>query len=196
MNTSLNNGWRSSPPSLLRDDGRRRRLRRIAAVVALVASGIALLAFAFRSRLLPNDTPGVLQLSDAVETFYTAGTHVSVAPAYPNPHEIRVDGEVFIRQPATDAPLIVRTRLLILTARGPAEFRVTAHSNETGEQVEVLAGSVEARKAYRSAYPVPDVLTSGEMSMVNRTIDLMEKEKTDLGSLRAWRDTLLASIRR
>jgi hypothetical protein len=58
----------------------------------------------------------------------------------------------------------------------------------------VLAGTVEARKAYPSPYLVPDVLTSGQMSMVNQTIDLMEKEKTDLGSLRAWRDTLLASM--
>jgi hypothetical protein len=168
--------------------------RRKATVAILVALATTLLAFALRSRFLPNEAPGVLELSDAIEIFYTAGTHVSAAPAYQKPHEIRVDGDVFIRQPASELPLIIRTRLLILTACGPAEFRVTAHSNEASEQVEVLAGTVEARKAYPSPYLVPDVLTSGEMSMVNQTIDLMEKEKTDLSSLRAWRDALLASI--
>jgi hypothetical protein len=165
-----------------------------AVVATLVVTAVVLLAFALKAGFLSKVAPGVLELTDAVEIFYTAGTRVSTAAAYPKEHEIRVDGEVFIRQPAAEGPLIVRTRLLTLTARGPAEFRVTARSNETGEQVEVLSGTVEARKAYPSAYRVPDVLASGEMSMVNQTIDLMEKEKTDLGSLRAWRDTLLASM--
>jgi hypothetical protein len=167
---------------------------RKAAIAVLVLTIIAVVGMALRSRFLHTEAPGVLQLGDAVQVFYTAGSRVSAAPGYPNPHEIRVDGDVFIQQPASDIPLVIRTRLFVLTAHGPAAFRVTAHSDETGEQVEVLTGTVEARKAYPSPYLVPDTLASGEMSMVNETIDLMEKEKTDPGSLRAWRDALLASM--
>ncbi|MEJ0038993.1 MAG: hypothetical protein WDO68_23510 [Gammaproteobacteria bacterium] len=169
------------------------RLRKVF-VATLAAALVAGVGFTSKASRLFQTPPGSLQLSDKVECFYAAGTRVSAAPSYPEPREIHVDGDVFIRQPASGAPLIVRTRLLVLTARGPAEFRVTARSNETGEQVEVLEGTVEARKAYASPFSEPDRLASGEVSMVNRTIDLMEKEKTDVMALRAWRRALIASI--
>jgi hypothetical protein len=62
-----------------------------------------------------------------------------------------------------------------------------------GEQVEVLYGNAVAHKAYDSPYAQPDTLTSGEMVMINRTIDLMEKEKFDPAELRAWSDALIVS---
>ena len=42
----------------------------------------------------------------------------------------------------------------------------------------------------------PDRLTDGEMTMINRDIDLMEKETTDVAALRAWADALVASTAR
>ncbi len=46
--------------------------------------------------------------------------------------------------------------------------------------------SSTAAKAYPSSQTGAVFLESGEMSMVNREIDLMEKEKFDLTELRAW----------
>ena len=171
------------------------RKRAILATVAL-AIVIAALGYVLRSYWLPLEPPGVLRLGEATEIFYAPHARVSPIATYPEPRQIEIDGDALVRSSAWGAPLTVKTRLLVLTTHGPAEFRVTAHWNEAGEQVEVLSGTVEARKAYASPYPEPDTLTSGEMSMINKSIDLMEKEKTDLVALRAWRDALLASISR
>jgi hypothetical protein len=90
-------------------------------------------------------------------------------------------------------PLIVRSRLLKLIVTGPSTLRIVARSHETGEQVEVLSGHVVAYKNYPSSYAEPDHLQAGEMSMVNQTIDLMEKEKFDPATLRVWIDELRRS---
>jgi hypothetical protein len=164
------------------------------AIAVGIAIVIALASFAFRSHFQSSPAPGVLRLSDGIEVLYTGGSTVAAMPGYPTPHELRIDGDVLVRQPASEVPLVIRTSLLILTASGPSEFRVTAVAKSCGAQVEVLSGTVEARKAYPSPYPAPDLLGAGEMSMVNQTIDLMEKEKTDVVALRAWRDALIASI--
>ena len=171
------------------------RKRAILATVAL-AIVIAALGYLLRSYWLPLEPPGLLRLSAATEIFYAPHTRVSPIATYPEPRQIEIDGDALVRSSAWEVPLTVKTRLLVLTTHGPAEFRVTAHWNEAGEQVEVLSGTIEARKAYASPHPEPDSLTSGEMSMINKSIDLMEKEKTDLVALRAWRDALLASISR
>jgi hypothetical protein len=89
--------------------------------------------------------------------------------------------------------LIVRSRLLVLTVSGPSAFRITAHAAQTGEQVEVLSGNIVARKNYPSTYEEPDVLAGGQMTMINRTIDLMEKENFDPSELRSWSSALIAA---
>jgi ferric-dicitrate binding protein FerR (iron transport regulator) len=153
----------------------------IAGVVVLVAAGTwgmnALRTHAAR-------TPQSLRLSDGTTVFFLSGTRVEPATGYPRPREIHVDGDAFVSTPAGSQPLVVRTRLMILTVTAESALRVTAYSREPGEQVEVLRGSVEVRKSYRSPYDQPDVLAGGEMSMVNRTIDLMEKETFDTAELR------------
>jgi hypothetical protein len=73
--------------------------------------------------------------------------------------------------------LVLRSRLMVLTVPGAARIHVVARAREAGEQVEVLEGTVTAVKNYPSAYSTPDDLVAGEMSMVNQSIDLQEKEK-------------------
>ena len=51
-----------------------------------------------------------------------------------------------------------------------------------------LDGEVIVSKSYPSSYRVPDDLHGGEMSMVNQTIDLMEKENVDPPSLARIRE--------
>jgi len=58
----------------------------------------------------------------------------------------------------------------------------------------VLYGHVEARKAYPSRQSEPDTLAGGEEVMINETIDLQEKETTNLAQLRSWSAALVASV--
>jgi hypothetical protein len=147
-----------------------------------------------RSQATP--VPHAIHLADGTEAFFLSDTRVEPAATYPQPREIRVDGDAFLRVPAASGPLIVRTRLFVLTVTGDSALRVKAYWKQTGEQVEVLSGHVQAKKSYPSSYSEPDELASGEMSMVNQTIDLMEKEKFDPAPLRQWSEELITSARR
>jgi ferric-dicitrate binding protein FerR (iron transport regulator) len=139
-------------------------------------------------------SPQVLRLSDGTEVFYLSNTKVQPDNTYPQLRQIKIDGEVFVRATAGDKPLVLRSRLLILTVTGRSALRVTARSNETGEEADVLYGQVEAKKAYPSRQNEPDTLLAGEEVMVNETIDLQEKETADLPTLRTWSENLVNSV--
>lgn len=163
-----------------------------AAVIAILAALAAV--FFYRSYAVP--VPQTIRLIDGTDAFFLSDTRVEPAATYPQPREIRVDGDAFLRVPAASAPLIVRTRLLVLTVMGDSALRVKAYWKQTGEQVEVLSGRVQAKKSYPSSYSAPDELSGGEMSMVNQTIDLMEKETFDPAPLRHWSEDLIDATRR
>jgi hypothetical protein len=164
--------------------GRGRRARRVLAATVVFAIAAC------------TPTPQLLRLADGTEVFYLSNTSVRAAGAYPRTRELKIDGEAFVRAATTDQPLIIRTRLMVLTVTGASALRVTARSNETGEEADVLYGHVEARKAYPSRQNDPDTLLAGEEVMVNETIDLQEKETADLPSLRSWSEALMASVAR
>ena len=164
------------------------RRQRVLAVTALCAALLTAPACA--------PSPELMRLADGTEVYYLSNTKVSPANSYPRPREIRIDGEAFLRVPAAAAPLVVRSRLLVLTITGRTALRVTARSHETGEEADVLYGRVEAKKAYPSRQSEPDTLLAGEEVMVNETIDLQEKETADLASLRSWSDSLMAAVDR
>ncbi|HXO75674.1 MAG TPA: hypothetical protein VN824_10575, partial [Puia sp.] len=57
-------------------------------------------------------------------------------------------------------------------------FHVDAFRKNAGEQVDLLEGRLRVKKSYHSDTDnEPEVLEAGEMVMINRDIDLMEKEK-------------------
>lgn len=142
----------------------------------------------------PDPVPQMQRLADGVEAFYLSDSRLEPVAGYPAPRELRVDGDFFMRVPDAPQPLVVRSRLLVLTVTGKTAFRITAYAREAGEQVEVLYGHIKANKSYPSHYAEPDLLTDGQMTMINRDIDLMEKETTDIAALRAWSDALIASM--
>jgi ferric-dicitrate binding protein FerR (iron transport regulator) len=162
-------------------------------LAALVAAVVLALAAWIWWPKAPEPAPVVQRLIDGVEVFHRNDSKIVIAPQYPNPREMRVDGEFFVRVPQSPQPLIIRSRLLVLEVKGGSALRITAYSHEAGEQVEVLSGHVEARKNYKSSYMEPDQLDAGDMTMINRDIDLMEKEKADVAALRAWSEALVAS---
>jgi hypothetical protein len=159
------------------------------AVLCLGAAGV----IAFRTYSTP--TPRLLRLVDGTEVFYLSDTLVRPSSAYPALRELKIDGEAFVRATEGTQPLMIRTRLMVLKVTGVAALRVTARSHETGEEADVLAGQVEATKAYHSPQNEPDTLSAGEEVMVNETIDLQEKETADMPGLRSWSQALMASVR-
>lgn len=135
-----------------------------------------------------HEPPEILHLADGTVASLGADTRLETASGFPSSRVLSLDGEGLLKVPAGGQPLIVRTHLMHLEVRGSSTLAITAWSRETGEQVEVLSGEVVVSKNYASSYRVPDDLHGGEMSMVNRTIDLMEKETVDAPSLTRIRE--------
>jgi ferric-dicitrate binding protein FerR (iron transport regulator) len=142
-------------------------------------------------------TPKELLLADGTLIILLDGTRARPTAGFPGDRSVQIEGngQVFIAAREQEKPLTVRTGLLILTVKGNSAFRALVSSEKIGEQVEVLYGSVQAAKAYPSRFNEPDVLEPGEMSMVNRSIDLMEKEKFDPTELAQWSKDVVAAAR-
>lgn len=166
--------------------------KRRVALIAVALSAAAVGVTALHSYLTP--APRMLRLADGTEVFYLSNTRVGPASADPQSREIRIDGDAFIRAPAGARPLIVRSRLMVLSVTGRSALRVTAYAKESGEEAQVLYGAVEAKKAYPSPHSEPDTLVGGQEVMVNETIDLQEKETADLAQLRSWSAALVAAV--
>lgn len=156
-------------------------------VVLSAAAGIALLAAAL-GFWLHGRVPEIkcLRLADGTQAFYRSDSVVEPGNGFPHPRRLVVDGDVLLKVPAAGDPLIVGTRLFLLTVGGESTLRVTAYSREAGEQVQVICGDVLARKNYPSKFDEPDHLAAGQMSMVNKTIDLMEKENFTPAETAPW----------
>ena len=127
-----------------------------------------------------------VQLSDGTRFVSRGDSQVIVDAAYPNPRHVQVDGDVFMSIPAGSSPMTVTTRLFKLDISRAAELRLSAHSKQAGEQVQVLCGQVTVHKNYASSHAEPDDLTANTMSMVNESIDLMEREAFSAGELTNW----------
>jgi transmembrane sensor len=91
---------------------------------------------------------------------------------------VDLDGEgMFEIRPMAGRPFVVTTKNLLIM--GPAvRFRVDAVRSRPGEEVDLLEGQLKIRKSYHSDLDsATEELGPGDMLMINREIDLMEKEK-------------------
>ena len=132
-------------------------------------------------------------LADGTIASFTDDTRILPAHGFPVRRDISLNGKALLEVPAAHRPLVIRTRLMRLEVIRPSTLLVTARWRQSGEEVEVLTGEVIVRKNYRSNGRRPDDLRAGQMAMVNRTIDLLEKETIGAASLariRAWAKTL------
>jgi hypothetical protein len=86
--------------------------------------------------------------------------------------------------PVAGGPFIVRSRNLQIEVLSRSSFYVEAYRKDAGEEVLLLKGSLRVAKNYRSPTDNElEILRDSEMVMINRDIDLMEKEKMDSGDL-------------
>jgi transmembrane sensor len=110
--------------------------------------------------------------------FLKANSTIGLAKGFNEDNrEISLDGEALFELSTTGAPVILKTKDLVMDVRGGI-FRVDASRSSSGEEVDLLEGQMRVRKSYPSATDsAAEVLGPGEMVMINRDIDLMEKEK-------------------
>jgi transmembrane sensor len=126
-----------------------------------------------------------VKLPDGSRVVLWPGTQLSIAKGFgKNNRDLELDGEA-IFDVVADAgrPLVLHTRNLEITVLG-TRFHVDAFRKNAGEQVDLLVGKLKVKKSYHSDTDnEPEVLDSGDMVMINRDIDLMEKEKMSPGEL-------------
>lgn len=133
----------------------------------------------------PADERRGFRLPDASGVLLNAASRLAYARGFREDRRLFLDGDAFFNLREDTTPTRLRTGMLLLEAR-KARFRVYAHGESAGESVEVLSGHLTAAKAYPSDYPDTERLGAGDMVMINRDIDLMEKETFDTAALHTW----------
>ena len=132
------------------------------------------------------------RLRDSSPVILNSATKLQYAQGFPVKNRLlALDGDAFFTLYPGEHPAVIHTGMLTLSGQ-KAQFRIYAHAESRGQSVEVLSGKLQAVKAYPSDYPDTEQLRAGDMVMINRDIDLMEKETFDTLTLRAWLDGTLS----
>jgi transmembrane sensor len=108
-----------------------------------------------------------------------SGSTVVLGVGFANGNRVvDLDGEgMFEVRAMAGKMFVVTTKNLIIQGPG-TKFRVDAVRSRPGEEVDLLEGRLAIRKTYHSDLDsLPEELNSGDMLMINREIDLMEKER-------------------
>jgi ferric-dicitrate binding protein FerR (iron transport regulator) len=128
-----------------------------------------------------GSTSRAIRLEDGTEITLSGNTTLRLSKSFnKQKRECQLDGEAFFHVKSDPGkPFAIFTRNLQIFVLG-TKFRVDAFANNAGEEVDVLEGKVKVQKSYHSTTDnEPELLTAGDMVMINRDIDLMEKEKLD-----------------
>ncbi|MBB2150633.1 FecR family protein [Pedobacter gandavensis] len=88
--------------------------------------------------------------------------------------------------PNAELPFMLESSDMEVTVLGTS-FYMRAYPHESGQQLELLSGKLKVQKAYISELDnKPEILLPGDMVMLNRTVDLMEKETFDVQERESW----------
>jgi len=123
-------------------------------------------------------------LPDGSRVLINVRTVIRIPGTFDRSRVLDLDGEaMFDILPDAGRPFVVHTRNLEIEVLG-TRFRVDAYRSNAGEQVDLLEGRLRVKKSYHSDTDnEPEMIEAGEMVMINRDIDLMEKEKLDSAEL-------------
>lgn len=88
--------------------------------------------------------------------------------------------------PGSRLPFVVESADFKVSTIG-GSFFARAYPHESGRQIEVTAGKLKVEKSYHSDTDnKAELLLPGEMVMLNRTVDLMEKETYPIAERQSW----------
>lgn len=127
---------------------------------------------------------------DSFKVFYIDNSSLLTDTQINSQKELKLDGDVFFNIERGNFPLYISTSLMKIQVLAPSAFRVTAYNADQGQSVETLKGTIIISKAYSSPFPDPDTLHENNLYMVNKSIDLSEKEDLDDDRLARWWDML------
>jgi ferric-dicitrate binding protein FerR (iron transport regulator) len=129
--------------------------------------------------------PQRVALPDGSHVSIKSGTKIVLGRGFGTDNrDLDFDGEGMFEVDAVGAKrFVVHTGNLVIEVvdsltQGVVLFRVDAVRKRVGEEVNLLEGRLKVSKSYPSDTDnEPEVLQAGEMLMINKEIDLMEKEK-------------------
>lgn len=125
------------------------------------------------------------KLPDGSHIVLQPGTQVTIAKGFGTDNrDVELDGEaIFDVEGNAGKPMVVHTRNLEITVLG-TWFHADAFRKNAGEQIDLLEGRLRVKKSYHSdSDNDSEILEAGDMVMINRDIDLMEKEKMNPAEL-------------
>jgi transmembrane sensor len=118
-------------------------------------------------------------LPDESRVKLSSGTEVELGAGFAGGDRVvDLDGEgMFEVRGVMRETFVVTTKNLLIVGPG-TKFRVDAFRTRPGEEVDLVEGRLTIRKSYHSDLDsAAEQLTTGDMLMINREIDLMEKER-------------------
>ncbi len=127
-------------------------------------------------------------LPDGTEVTLNSNSSVKLAADFGvRQRNILLKGDAYFNIPKyQNKSFIIRTAQLVMTTT-KAGIKVNAYPDVSGEEALTLTGSVKVKKSYYSKLDNDEyVLGPGQMIMINRGIDLIEKEKFDSAQLKVW----------
>ena len=103
------------------------------------------------------------------------------------PKSLRMNGLSVIYIEKAPLPFELHTALMdIEVLELPILLRVDAFDKEAGQSLELFSGGLKVEKSYESDFPSLDTLHAGDLYMINKDIDLSEKEYLDDFSVQNW----------
>jgi ferric-dicitrate binding protein FerR (iron transport regulator) len=101
--------------------------------------------------------------------------------------ELTLDGEALLTIPKAEGDtFIIHTRNLNIVVLAAAKMHIDAYASSPGESADLLSGKLRVTKSYYSKTDnAAELLDGGDMIMINRDVDLMEKEKLNSVELSA-----------
>ncbi|SHG64539.1 FecR family protein [Pedobacter caeni] len=129
-----------------------------------------------------------ITLPDRSKVVLNANTVLKVPHSYnkDNRKIVLLGAAYFEVSPNASLPFVIESNDMKATVLGTS-FYMRAYPHESGQQIELLTGKLKVQKSYTSETDnKPEILGPGEMVMLNRSVDLMEKETFDVQTREAW----------
>lgn len=129
-----------------------------------------------------------ITLADQSKVILNANSTLKVPHGYnkENRKVVLLGAAYFDISPNAELPFSLETSDMKATVLGTS-FYMRAYPHESGQQVELLSGKLKVQKAYNSSLDnQPEILLPGDMVMLNRSVDLMEKETFDIQQRQSW----------
>jgi len=100
---------------------------------------------------------------------------------------VRIDGLSVLYIEKADVPFALHTSLMdVEVLELPLLLQVDAFDREAGQSLELFSGALKVEKSYESSFPSLDTLHAGDLYMINKDIDLSEKERLDEFTVLHW----------